>query len=86
MKDDSGIDSFKSNANCIYVDKNIIQYDVVTARLIQREEMCRMENGQPPDWNRLDNAQRTMHHALHHQPGERGAMTIRPDSIVRRKE
>ena len=82
MDNNSRVDSFLSPANRIEEKHGIIQGAVVTARLEQKAAHCAMHEGRPVDWDKMGRANEVMRHALRHQPGERGSMTVKPNTLL----
>lgn len=83
MDDSSRVDNHMSPANCIPVKRRLIQDEVVTARLTQRELP---QNRSMEDWDRAHKAWDTMDFAHRHQPGEKGSSTFGPSTLSRHED
>jgi len=83
------VENHLSPANKIPDDHTIVQHDVNNAIMTCQDERHQRHMGIPTNYDRLFEAQDTLHRARHHQPGEAGSSTWspgsrRPGTIVRR--
>lgn len=80
------VDEYLSPANKIPESRRLIQQDVIEAKAVLQANHHAMEHGGDYNWPASDRAYRVMQRAHHHQPGEKGASTFRPNSLSRRPE